>query len=195
MKFIHRFSVYVLSGAISCLSLAVPAGAAGEVAPPPQAVAIDGQHDFDFNFGVWRTHIQRILDPLSRSPQSIELNGTVTVRKVWDGRAQLEEIEADGPNGHWEGLTLFLYNPGAHQWSQTFANSKAGVLTSGLIGSFKDGRGELYAQDTLNDRSILVRAVWSDIKPDSHHFEQSYSADGGKTWAPAFIATLTREKQ
>jgi hypothetical protein len=39
-----------------------------------------------------------------------------------------------------------------------------------------------------------VRIVWSDITPDSHHFEQSFSDDGGKTWEPNFVATLTREK-
>ncbi len=169
---------------------------------PPRALsepvvkeARDGQHDFDFNVGTWKTHIKRILDPLSGSTKSIELNGTVTVRKVWGGRAQLEEIEADGPNGHWEGMTLFLYNPQAHQWNQSFVNSKSGVLTPPLIGVFQDGRGELFASDTVNERSILVRAVWSDITPDSHHFEESYSTDGGKTWAAAFIANLTREKQ
>jgi hypothetical protein len=136
-----------------------------------------------------------VLDPLSGSANSIELNGTVTVRKIWDGRAQLEEIEADGPNGHWEGLTLFLYNPQSHQWSQSFINSKMAVLSSPEIGAFHDGRGELSSQDTFHDKSILVRAVWSNIAPDSHHFEDSYSNDGGKTWAPAFIAELTREKQ
>ena len=195
MKFPQRIGVCALAGAIAWLSPALPASAAGDAAPPAAAAAHDGQHDFDFNFGVWKTHIKRILDPLSGSTHSIELNGTVTVRKVWDGRAQLEEIETEGPNGHWEGSTLFLYNPEAHQWSQTFVDSKIGVLTPGLIGSFKDGRGELFAQDTFNDRSILIRGVWSDIKPDSHHFEESYSDDGGKTWAPAFIADLTRAKQ
>jgi hypothetical protein len=154
----------------------------------------DGQHDFDFNFGTWKTHIKRIQDPFSGTGQYTELNGTVTVRKVWEGRAQLEEIEADGPNGHWEGMTLFLYNPEARQWSQSFAASKNGVLNPPLIGAFKDGRGELFASDTYKDRSILVRGVWSEIKPDSHHFEESYSNDGGKTWAPAFIAELTRLK-
>jgi predicted methyltransferase len=152
----------------------------------------DGQHDFDFNFGVWQTHIRRILDPLSGSTRSMELTGTVAVRNLWDGRGQLEEIEADGPNGHWEGLTLFLYNPAAHQWSQTFINSKMGELTTPLTGEFKSGRGELFSQDTYEGRSILVRATWSDIQPNSHHFEEAYSADGGKTWSPAFIADLTR---
>jgi hypothetical protein len=159
----------------------------------PVNTTLDGQHDFDFNIGVWHTHIKRVLDPLSGSPNSIELNGTVTVRKIWDGRAQLEEIEADGPNGHWEGLTLFLYNPQSHQWSQSFINSKIGVLSSPLIGAFKDGRGELFSQDTFHDKFILVRGVWDEIDPESHHFEESYSNNGGKTWAAAFIADLTRE--
>jgi hypothetical protein len=166
-----------------------------DAVPQSAGAARDGQHDFDFNFGVWHTHIRRVLDPLSGSSNSIELNGTVTVRKIWNGRAQLEEIEADGPSGHWEGLTLFLYNPQARQWSQTFADSKKGVMTIATIGSFKDGRGELFAQDTFHDKSILVRGVWSDITPSSHHYEESYSNNGGKTWAAAFIADLTREKE
>jgi hypothetical protein len=192
MKFPKSIGRCILAGVIGFLPPALPAGAAAEAqAGAPR----DGQHDFDFNIGVWKTQIKRILDPLSGSAGSMLLNGTVTVRKVWDGRAQMEEIEADGPNGHWEGLTLFLYNPEAHQWSQTFADNKFGVLTTPLIGAFKDGRGELFSQETVNGRSILVRAVWSAITPDSHHFEESFSDDGGKTWAPAFIANLTRAKQ
>ncbi|HMI74773.1 MAG TPA: hypothetical protein VK495_08690 [Steroidobacteraceae bacterium] len=192
MKFSKHAAVCILAGAISGTSPTLPAAAVDEPAQPSKPMR-DGQHDFDFNIGVWKTHIKRVLDPLSGSTKSIELNGTVTVRKVWDGRAQLEEIETEGPNGHWEGLTLFLYNPQARQWSQSFVNSKVGVLSPPLIGAFKDGRGQLFAADTFNDRSILVRAVWSDIAPNSHHFEESYSDDGGKTWVPAFIANLTRE--
>jgi hypothetical protein len=155
----------------------------------------DGQHDFDFNIGVWHTHIRRTLDPFTSSSASVELNGTVTVRKVWDGKAELEEIEADGPKGHWEGLTLFLYNPTAHQWSQSFANSKVGTLTSN-IGEFKDGRVVLVGQDnTVSDQTILVRAVWSNITPDSHQYEEFYSNDGGTTWVRSFIANLTRVNQ
>ena len=169
-----------------------PCGRAAAEAARPQAVR-DGRHDFDFNFGTWKTHIKRILDPLSGDGQFIELNGTVSVRKVWDGRAQLEEIEADGPNGHWQGMTLFLYNPASHQWSQSFSHMDNGTLSQPLIGEFKSGRGEFFKQDQLNGRAILVRFVWSDITPDSHHEEQSFSDDGGKTWEPNFVATLTRE--
>ena len=99
----------------------------------------DGQHDFDFNIGVWHTQIHRILDPLS-GETAHRPRRRVRVRKVWGGRAELEEIEADGPKGHWEGLTLFLYNPKSHQWSQSFINSRIGELEQPSIGAFKDGR-------------------------------------------------------
>lgn len=196
MRFPPYLHVCLLSCIASTVGLVVPAVVAADPAPAAAAAPTprDGQHDFDFNIGVWRTHIKRVLDPFAGAGNSIELNGTVTVRKVWDGRAQLEEIETDGPNGHWEGMTLFLYNPGAHQWSQSFINSKVGELGSPLVGSFSNGRGELFSQDTFKGRSILVRGVWSDITPDSHHYEESYSQDGGRTWQPAFIANLTRQE-
>jgi len=154
----------------------------------------NGQHDFDFNFGKWRTHIQSLQHPLSGSTTWVKLEGTVTVRKVWDGRASLEEIEADGPAGHFEGTTLFLYNPKSHQWSQTFANSETGSLEIPAIGEFKNRRGEFYSQEVYNGRAVLVRGIWSEIKTDTHRFEQAYSDDGGKTWETNFIANLERYK-
>ena len=156
----------------------------------------DEQHDFDFNFGTWHTHMKRLQHPLSGSNTWIELNGTVTVRKVWDGRAQLEEVEADGPKGHFEDLGLFLYNPQAHQWSLNFANSRTEILgVPPTIGAFKNGEGVFYDQEIFNGRAILARITWSDIKPDSHRFEQAFSGDGGKTWETNVVAILTRENQ
>src|SRR5580704_9335561 len=63
----------------------------------------DGQHDFDFNFGHWKTHIHRRLHPFTDNKDVMEMNGTVSVQKVWNGKAQIEVIEADGPKGHFEG--------------------------------------------------------------------------------------------
>ena len=181
------------AGILSILGLLVAAaGTAQQSSVAAVAERRDGQHDFDFNIGTWNTHIQRLQKPLSGSTSWVQLNGTVTVRPIWGGRAQYEEIEADGATGHFEGMTLFLYNPESHQWTQTYASSRAGSLNPSLTGGFKDGRGELFGVDQYGGRAILVRTVWSDIKPDSHHFEQSFSEDGGKTWEPNFVATLTR---
>src|SRR5690242_3808214 len=89
----------------------------------------------------------------------------------------------------------FFYNPQAHKWGQYFVDSAAGVLNQPQIGEFKNGRGELFGQQSFNGRTIFVRFVWSDITPKSHHVEQSFSDDGGKTWEPNFVATLTRDKE
>jgi hypothetical protein len=160
---------------------------------PAANPARSGQHDFDFRFGTWKTHILLLVHPLSGSATWTELNGTVTVRKIWDGRANLEELEDGNATTHFQGLSLFLYNPASHQWSHTFASIDNGTIGPPLIGEFKNGRGEFFKQEQFHGRAILVRFVWSDITPDSHHEEQSFSDDGGKTWEPNFVATLTRE--
>jgi hypothetical protein len=159
----------------------------------PSSLA-DGQHDFDFNIGVWHTHIRRLKSPLIGASDWVELNGTVTVRKVWNGKAQLEEIEADGSDGHFEGTTLFLYDPTGHQWRQYFASSAEGTLETPSVGEFKNGRGEFYDQESYQGRAILVRGIWSNITANAHRYEQAYSQDGGKTWETNFVADLTRIK-
>ncbi|HXO19753.1 MAG TPA: hypothetical protein VOA87_07495 [Thermoanaerobaculia bacterium] len=174
------------------------AGQTSEAASPsPQrAPAVqDGQHDFDFEIGTWKTHLSRLLHPLNGSTTWIQYDGTTVVRKVWNGRANLVELEADGPEGHFEGLNLRLYNPQSHQWSLNFASSNGGALSQPTIGEFKNGRGEFFDQEPLNGRAVLVRFVVSDITPESCRFEQAFSDDGGKTWEVNWIATDTRVKE
>lgn len=156
----------------------------------------DGAHDFDFTIGTWKTHIRRLVHPLSGSHEWVTLDGRVVTRKLWKGKAQLEEIEADGPNGHFEGVNLFLYNPQAHQWGLNWSSSDDGVLGVPTVGAFiRNGWAELYDQETINGRMILVRGIWSDIKATTHRFEQAYSDDGGKTWETNFIAEKTLENR
>ena len=156
------------------------------------AVPRDGQHDFDFEIGKWKTHLRRLQRPLTGSTTWGEYEGTTVVRKVWNGRANLVELDVVGPSGHIEALSLRLYNPESRQWSLNFANSKGGTLGQPTIGEFKNGRGEFFDQETFNGRAILVRFVISDITPNSCRFEQAFSEDGGKSWEVNWIATDTR---
>jgi hypothetical protein len=165
--------------------------------PNPQATSStsDGQHDFDFEIGKWKTKLRRLQRPLTGSTSWVEYEGTTVVRKVWNGRANLVELEVAGPAGRIEGLSLRLYNPESKQWSLNFANSAGGTLTPPTIGGFKNGRGEFYGQETLYGRAIFVRFVISDITPSSSHFEQAFSDDGGKTWEVNWIADDIRVKE
>ena len=154
----------------------------------------DGQHDFDFEIGTWKTQLSRLQRPLTGSTTWVKYEGTTVVRKVWNGRANLVELVADGPAGHFEGLSLRLYNPQSRQWSLNFAGGNSGAMSPPVIGAFKNGRGEFYGQEIFNGRAIFVRFVISDVTPDSCRFEQAFSDDGGKTWEVNWIATDTRVK-
>lgn len=144
--------------------------------------------------GRGRTHLKRLVHPLSGSNTWVEYEGTTVVRSVWNGRANLVELVVDGPAGHIEGLSLRLYNPESHQWSLNFANAASGTLAEPTVGEFKNGRGEFFDQETFNGRAILVRFVISAITPTSCRFEQAFSDDGGKTWEVNWVATDTRMK-
>lgn len=159
-----------------------------------QVKARDGQHDFDFEIGTWNTRLSRLQKPLTGSTTWVEYVGTTVVRKVWDGRANLVELEVEGPAGRIEALSLRLYNPQSRQWSLNFSSSKGGTLAEPSIGEFRNGRGEFYSQEEFNGRSILVRFVISVITSDSCRFEQSFSDDGGKTWEVNWIAVDTPVK-
>jgi hypothetical protein len=176
--------------------LAVGAHAANSTGATAPAVATprDGQKDFDFDIGTWKTHLKRLVHPLTGSTSWVELDGTTVVRKIWDGRANLAELETDAASGHLQVISLRLYDPKARQWSLNAANVKVGTLGVPTVGEFKDGRGEFYDQETFNGRTILVRNVWSDISADACRFEQAFSDDGGKTWEVNWIAVDTRVK-
>jgi hypothetical protein len=91
------------------------------------------------------------------------------------------------------GWATRFYNPTTHQWSIYWANSKnAAMDPSPQVGQFQDGRGEFYGTDTLDGKAIYVRFVWTNTTSAAPHFEQSFSADGGKTWEVNWITEQQR---
>jgi hypothetical protein len=182
----RRLLLALVGAAVATMSYAQSA--------PGASAPRDGSHDFDFEIGTWKTHVSRLVHPLTGSTTWADYDGTTVVSKVWDGRANLVELEVSGPSGHIEALSLRLYNPEAHQWSLNFSNSNGGTLGVPTVGEFKAGRGEFYDQESLGARSILVRFVISPVNADECRFEQAFSSDGGKSWEVNWIATDTRVK-
>ena len=185
----------LILAACSMPALAQPAPSAAKAKLQPAAQQPDSQRDFDFEFGSWKAELKRLLHPLSGSSTWVELEGTSFVRKIWDGRANLGELEVRNATAHIEGLTLRLYDPQSRQWSIYWANGSDGSLgTPPMVGQFKDGQGEFYDQEMFHGKPIRVRFVFSDITPKTFHFEQAFSADDGKTWETNWIATFTRQE-
>jgi hypothetical protein len=179
---------------VACAITLQPAVLVETAHADPQSAAAqrDGQHDFDFNIGSWKTKLSRLKDPLSGSTAWVTYEGTTLVREVMGGRANLVELDVAGEAGRIEGVLLRLYNPQKREWSLNFASMRNGTMTPPMIGRFKDGRGEFFAKDTFNDMPILVRFVITKVTPTTCRFEQAFSADDGKTWEVNWIATDTR---
>jgi hypothetical protein len=181
------FRALALAGVLAAAPFAAPAQPA-RPAPP----TVGGPHDFDFEFGDWKCHLARRLRPLTGSNEWVQYDGTSIVKPWWNGKANVGELELDGPAGHLEGMSVRVYNPATHQWGVSFANSAVGSLGTAMFGGFQNGRGEFYNQDTLNDRAILVRFIFSDVTAHTFQLEQAFSDDGGKTWEANWIAKFTR---
>ena len=147
-----RACCFALALGLACLPALV---SAADTAPAP--AARDGRHDFDWDYGAWKTHQRRLLHPLTGSTTWVEYTGTDEVHKLWDG-ANWGIIEADGSAGHLEIYTIRLYNPDTHEWTINFTNPAIGALAATPVtGGFKDGRAEFYDQEFLTGKTILVR--------------------------------------
>lgn len=154
--------------------------------------ARDASHDFDFEIGTWKTHVKRLLKPLSGSTTWAQYDGTTVVRRVWDGRSNLVELEVTGPSGHLELLSLRLYNPDTQQWSLNVASSRTGEFSPPAVGGFASDRGEFFDQEAFDGHPILVRFVITRVGEDTNRVEQSFSADWGRTWELNWVATDVR---
>ena len=152
----------------------------------------DGQHDFDFEFGRWTAKLSRRLHSLTGSEEWVAYEGTSVVHPLWQGRANVGELDVAGPAGRIEGLTLRLYDPSSRRWTIRFANSRDGELTPGLVGGFSEGRGEFLDQELLDGRPICVRFIFSEITRDTFRFEQAFSPDEGRTWEVNWVSAFRR---
>ena len=166
-----------------------------EASTKPSEPQRDAQHDFDFEFGAWKAQISRRLKPLTGSTTWVEYEGTSVVRKVWNGRANLGELNVSGPAGQIQGLSLRTFNPQSRQWHISWVNSTEGTVGLPMIGGFNQGRGEFFNQEPFNGRAIFVRFIFSDLTANSFRIEQAFSDDGGKTWETNWIAKFSRVQE
>ncbi|HWQ86199.1 MAG TPA: hypothetical protein VN378_05980 [Brevundimonas sp.] len=157
-----------------------------------QAAHNAGADDFDWEVGLWDTHVE-VRGPLDADAPWTTFEGTSEVRPLSRGRANTVDLSlTDGAGNGIEGVALRLFNPQSGQWSINFASMRDGTLTAPVYGGFTGGRGEFHGQDMVDGRAVIVRFVISDVTADSARFVQSWSADGGHTWIDNWIATDTR---
>jgi hypothetical protein len=147
-------------------------------------------NDFDFLAGTWDVANRWLGDFLDPGSGWEEFPGISQATRHFDGRASFDEISF--PTKGFSGLTLRLYNPDTREWSLYWASKRTGTLFPPVVGSFTDGVGEFYGDDTYNDIPIRARFRWSGVGSGSPRWDQAFSADGGQTWVDNWSMEFTR---
>ena len=95
----------------------------------------------------------------------------------------LEQVAAISPS---------LVDVDRKEWSIYWASSRTGRLEPPVVGTFTDGRGDFYGDDTHEGEPIKVHFTWSDSTETTARWEQEFSADGGRTWEANWVMEFTR---
>ncbi|WP_406122290.1 hypothetical protein OHQ89_09655 [Streptomyces canus] len=147
-------------------------------------------HDFDFFHGDWKVVNRRRTDFLDPDSGWEEFPATSRCRPLFDGAANVDEI--DMPHLGAKGATLRLFDRETEQWSLNWAASRSGKLYPPVIGQFEGGRGEFYGDDTYGGKDVRVRFVWADVSAAGARWEQAFSVDGGETWVTNWTVDFSR---
>jgi thiol-disulfide isomerase/thioredoxin len=156
---------------------------------------LSGARDFDFLHGSWKVQNRMLKERLRGSNEWREFEATLTVRPILNGLGNVDEFKTNIGGTYLEGVTMRIFNAKTKLWSLYWVDNLTMELQVPLVGSFKHGRGEFFADDTHQGTKVKVRFLWSDITKDSARWEQAYSTDGGKTWEVNWVMTFTRSKE
>jgi hypothetical protein len=153
--------------------------------------------DFDFAFGDWvvrhRCLAQRLAGPAAGSQDWIEFDGTMSTRPILGGAGNLEDNLLDKPGDGYRAVALRSFDPASRTWAIWWLDGRAPHrLDVPVVGSFVDGVGTFFADDTLDGRPIRVRFVWAHQSADELSWEQAFSADAGATWEVNWEMAFTR---
>lgn len=151
----------------------------------------DGAHDFDFLFGQWRIHNQRLKDRLVGCADWEQFDAIGECAPILGGIGNMDSFESDW-GGDFRGMTLRLFDLTSKRWSLYWASNRSGVLERPVVGAFQDGIGRFEGADEHQGKPVLARFIWSHITPTSARWEQALSADGGKTWETNWRMQMTR---
>src|ERR1700729_3885510 len=148
-----------------------------------ETAAPSGLHDFDFLYGQWRVHHRRLKERLAGNSEWIEFEGTLFARELMGGYGNVDDSVLELPSGTYRAVGLRSFDAESGQWSIWWLDARTplGPLEPPVQGSFREGVGTFYADDTFAGKPIRVRFEWSKIQPESCHWEQAFSTDEGAT--------------
>jgi hypothetical protein len=149
--------------------------------------------DFDFVIGDWQVRHRRLRERLAGCEEWIEFDGAMSTRKILGGFGNLEDNILEFPEGASRAVALRSYDPATKNWSIWWLDGRfPDRLDVPVVGTFSDGVGTFFANDTHASIPITVRFVWRQIDADTLRWEQAFSTDHGQTWETNWVMHFSR---
>jgi hypothetical protein len=139
--------------------------------------------DFDFLQGKWKVHNRKLKVRLNNSNDWEEFESELHMEKVLNGLGNVENYYASFSGKPFEGLAVRLFNPQTRLWTIYWMDTNGMIMDQhSVTGSFENGIGKFYANDTFGGKEILVIYQWDATNPNQPIWSQAFSVDNGKTW-------------
>lgn len=149
--------------------------------------------DFDFIIGSWRVRHRRLNARLSGCTDWTEFDGLSSTSKILGGLGNLEDNLLDFPEGPVRAAAVRSYDPASRAWSIWWLDGRnPHNLDTPVVGRFVGGRGEFFAEDSLDGRPIKVRFIWNANPGQNPTWEQAFSPDAGESWETNWTMKFTR---
>jgi hypothetical protein len=150
----------------------------------------DGQHDFDFLHGHWRSRQRKLRKRLVGCDDWDEFTADLHCRPVLGGLGNFDELAS--PAMTYRGLALRLYDETTRTWSIYWVAGGVAAVDPPVVGHFAGGVGDFFAADTHEGAPVLVRFRWSEITERTARWAQAFSTDDGATWETNWTADFVR---
>jgi hypothetical protein len=176
--------------------LALFAAVPGLIAVGRATAAGSAQHapgDFDAFLGKWQVRHRRLRQRLVGSNDWEEFDGTSHWQSILGGNANFNESVVQRSGETVQSLGLRAYDAKAAGWTDwSLSGRDPTKITVDGVGRFVNGIGTFFADDTLADKPIRVRGIFTPLTPRSMRWEQAFSPDGGRTWETNYVMEHTR---
>jgi len=150
--------------------------------------------DFDFIIGDWKVWHRRLNARLCGCQDWTEFSGRMSTQKILQGFGNVEDNVLCFPEGDVRATALRSFDPESRTWAIWWLDGRAPHrLDVPVVGSFSNGEGVFYADDTLGGKPIKVRFIWKANDGVKPRWEQAFSDDAGVTWETNWTMDFERK--
>ena len=155
--------------------------------------AANAPSDFDFILGSWNVRHRRLDARLCGCTEWTEFDGVSSTIRTLGGFGNVEDNILNFPSGPVRAAAFRSFDRASGNWAIWWLDGRSPhALDVPVIGRFKDGIGEFYANDVLDGRPIRVRFTWRPNPGGNPCWEQAFSADDGQSWETNWIMAFSR---